>query len=457
MNDKWKILVIDDNKDILFSLRMLLKPYAETIHSNTDPEQIPLFLKNNTYDVILLDMNFSEDAISGNEGFTWLQEILSIDPDAVVVFITAYGDTEKAVRAIRSGATDFVVKPWENEKLIATLSSAVALRRSKQETQVVKEKRKALSSEIDGQFSEFVGNSEEIKAVFDTINKVAATDANVLILGDNGTGKELVARSLHNNSHRRDEIFVSVDLGAIQETLFESELFGHVKGAFTDAKKDKPGRFEIANGGTLFLDEIGNLSLPLQAKLLTALERREIIRVGSTTPIPIDIRLICATNADIHDNVAKEKFRQDLYFRINTVEMQLPSLRERSGDIELLTTHFLKKFAKKYNKKLSKITKSALSKLEEYSWPGNIRELQHCMERAVIMSDGASLTDSDFIFNTRISSQNDIGIQSYNLEKVEETIIKKVMKMHKGNISKAAETLGLTRASLYRRLEKYGL
>lgn len=457
MNQDWKILVIDDNKDILFALRMLLKPYAEIVHANTDPEQIPLFLKKNRYDVILLDMNFSEDAISGNEGFKWLDKILEIDSDAVVVFITAYGDTEKAVKAIRSGASDFVLKPWENEKLVATLYSAVSLRRSKLDAENAKAKQEALTSEINGKFDEFIGESDGIKNIFNTINKVAATDANVLILGENGTGKELVARSLHANSHRQNEIFVSVDLGSIQENLFESELFGHVKGAFTDAKKDKPGRFEIASGGTLFLDEIGNLSLPLQAKLLTALERREIIRVGSTTPIPIDVRLICATNNNIHKDVAEDKFRQDLYFRINTVEMMLPPLRERYGDVEVLASHFLSKFAKKYNKPITKLTKTALVKLQEHNWPGNIRELQHCIERAVIMCDGTSLTENDFMFSPKLSKETEDNIQTYNLEELEETIVKKVMKMHKGNISKAAQTLGLTRTSLYRRLEKYGL
>lgn len=457
MNKDWKVLVIDDNADILFSLRLLLKPYAEIIHSNTDPEQIPLFLKKNSYDVILLDMNFTEDAISGKEGFRWLDKILSIDPQAVVVFITAYGDTEKTVKAIRNGATDFVLKPWENDKLIATLSSAVNLRRSKLEAAKAKEKQQVLTEEINGRFDEFIGESAGMQEIFTTINKVASTDANVLILGENGTGKELVARSLHKNSSRSNEIFVSVDLGSIQENLFESELFGHVKGAFTDAKKDKPGRFEVASGGTLFLDEIGNLSLPLQAKLLTVLERREVIRVGSTTPIPIDVRLICATNNNIHEDVQKTKFRQDLFFRINTVEIQLPPLRERIGDLKILSNHFLRKFAKKYKKPISNIAKTAMQKIEAHQWPGNIRELQHSIERAVIMCDGLCLSENDFHFSSSISAGNDLEIQTFNLEELEETIIKKVMKMHKGNISKAAEVLGLTRTSLYRRLEKYGL
>ena len=452
-----KILAIDDNEDILFALKLLLKNHVELIQTETNPERIPEHLNNENFDVILLDMNFTKDAISGQEGFDWLAKIVEIDPDAVVVFITAYGDAEKAVKAIKLGATDFVLKPWQNEKLLATISSAIKLRRSKSEATDLRKKQKEISAIQDQPFHEFIGNSPEMQQVFATIQKVAKTDANILILGENGTGKELVARALHRNSLRKDEIFISVDLGAIAETLFESELFGHMKGSFTDAKKDKPGRFEIASGGTLFLDEIGNLSLPMQAKLLTVLERREITRVGANKPNPIDVRLICATNNNIHEMVQDESFRQDLLYRINTVEIHLPPLRERVSDIPLLAEHFLGVYAKKYRKKIKGITADAMKKLNQYQWPGNVRELQHALERAVIMSDSDSLQDSDFLLSARNEKVAEIELNTYNLEEVEKNIIVKVLKQNQGNVTQAATVLGLTRTSLYRRMEKYGL
>ncbi|PLX11152.1 MAG: sigma-54-dependent Fis family transcriptional regulator [Marinilabiliales bacterium] len=452
-----KILAIDDNEDILFALKLLLKNHVEIIQTETNPEKIPEILHNNSYDVILLDMNFTKDAISGQEGFDWLAKIMEIDPDAVVVFITAYGDAEKAVKAIKLGATDFVLKPWQNEKLLATISSSIKLRRSKSEATDLRKKQKEISAIQDQPFHEFIGNSPEMKQVFATINKVAKTDANILILGENGTGKELVARALHRNSLRKDEVFISVDLGSIAETLFESELFGHMKGSFTDAKKDKPGRFEIASGGTLFLDEIGNLSLPMQAKLLTVLERREITRVGANKPSTIDVRLICATNNNIHQMVQDESFRQDLLYRINTVEIHLPPLRERISDIPLLAEHFLGVYAKKYRKKIKGIGADAMKKLNQYQWPGNVRELQHALERAVIMSDSDSLQDDDFLLSTRNEKVAEIEIDTYNLEEVEKNIIVKVLKQNQGNVTQAATVLGLTRTSLYRRMEKYGL
>ncbi len=452
-----KILAIDDNEDILFALKLLLKNHVELIQTETNPERIPELFNNEHYDVVLLDMNFTKDAISGQEGFEWMGKILEIDPDAVVVFITAYGDAEKAVRAIKLGATDFVLKPWQNEKLLATISSAIKLRRSKNEATDLKKKQKEISAIHDQPFHEFIGNSPEMQQVFSTIKKVAQTDANVLILGENGTGKELVARALHRNSLRKDEVFISVDLGSIPETLFESELFGHMKGSFTDAKKDKPGRFEIASGGTLFLDEIGNLSLPMQAKLLTVLERREIIRVGANKPNPIDVRLICATNNDIHQMIREEFFRQDLLYRINTVEIHLPPLREKIGDIPLLSDHFLGIYAKKYRKDIKGISSEALKKLTQYPWPGNVRELQHSLERAVIMSDSDTLQSDDFLLSNRSERVAEIEIDTYNLEEVEKNIIVKVLKQNQGNITQAASILGLTRTSLYRRMEKYGL
>ncbi len=452
-----RILAIDDNEDILFAIKLLLKPHVEVIDTINYPKQIPDYVSTGNYDVILLDMNFTKDAISGQEGFDWLAKILEIDPSSVVVFITAYGDAEKAVRAIKAGATDFVLKPWQNEKLLATVSSSIKLRRSRKETESLRNKQKEISAVLDQPFHEFIGNSPEMKSVFATIKKVAQTDANVLILGENGTGKELVARALHRNSLRKDEIFISVDLGSISETLFESELFGHEKGAFTDAKKEKSGRFEIASGGTLFLDEIGNLSLPLQTKLLTVIERKEVIRVGSNNPRSVNVRLICATNNNIHQMVDENLFRQDLLYRINTVEIHLPPLRERTGDIPLLTDHFLKSYAKKYKKSIRGISAGALKTLTQYHWPGNVRELQHAIERAIIMSDSDTLQPDDFILSPQTKKVTDLEIDTYNLDEIERSIIEKVLKHHQGNITQAAVDLGLTRTSLYRRMEKYDL
>lgn len=452
-----RVLAIDDNEDILFALKLLLKPHVEVIDTLHDPARIPDYVTTGNYDVILLDMNFTKDVISGQEGFNWLAKILEIDPLAIVVFITAYGDAEKAVKAIKAGAADFILKPWQNEKLLATISSAIKLSMSQRENINLKTKQKEFSATLDQPFHEFIGKSPEMQEVFSTISKVARTDANILILGENGTGKELVARAIHRNSTRKDEIFVSVDLGSISETLFESELFGHVKGAFTDAGKEKAGRFEIASSGTLFLDEIGNLSLPLQIKLLTVIERKEVTRVGSNNFIPVDVRLICATNTDIHQMLENNTFRQDLLYRINTIEIHLPPLRERTGDIPLLTNHFLKHNVKKYKKSVKGISSAAMKILNQYSWPGNVRELQHAIERAIILSDSEVLQQEDFILSSSKKVKSEIEIDTFNLEEIEKAIILKAMKKYGGNVTKAAEDLGLTRTSLYRRMEKYGL
>lgn len=452
-----RILAVDDNADILFALKLLLKPHVEHIVTSTDPNKIPNLMADDTFDVVLLDMNFTKDAISGQEGFNWLEKILEIDPSAVVLFITAYGDVEKSVKAIKAGATDFILKPWQNEKLLATVSSAIKLRQSREEVKDLRSKQREMNTILDQPFADFIGVSPGMQTVFNTIKKVAATDANVLILGENGTGKELVARALHRNSLRKDEPFISVDLGALSESLFESELFGHVKGAFTDAKADRPGRFEMANGGTLFLDEIGNLSLPLQAKLLTVLERREVTRVGANKPKPIDIRLICATNMNLKQMASEDNYRQDLIYRINTVEVELPPLRERPEDIPVLAEHFLKIYSKKYKKKVNKPTSKVIKKLTSYPWPGNVREFQHIVERTVIMSESANLEESDFQLSSVQVSSEGFEFDSYNLEEIEKHIIEKVLRMNRGNVSKAAADLGLTRTSLYRRLEKHGL
>jgi DNA-binding NtrC family response regulator len=412
------------------------------------------------YDVILLDMNFTKDAGSGKEGFFWLKKILKIDPEAVVIFITAYSDVNNAVQAIKQGAMDFVTKPWQNEKLIATISSAINLRRSKKEVNTLKDKEAGLKHVLSSQpvaFDNFIGQSPKMLDVFETIKKVAATDAAVLILGENGTGKEVVAKALHAASKRKDEIFIGVDLGALTETLFESEMFGHVKGAYTDAKADRQGRFEVASGGTLFLDEIGNLSLSLQAKLLRVLETREVTRLGSNKAYPFDVRLICATNMPLEKMIEEGTYREDLLYRINTVEIHIPPLRERMEDIPLLANYFLSSFSKKYGKKISKISSAAVKKIQQYQWPGNVRELIHAVERAVIMSDVEVLQPDDFILTPRSSKQSKEEPVTFNLDELEVNTIRKVLKKNNGNISHAAKELGLTRTSLYRRMEKFGL
>ncbi|WP_421978948.1 sigma-54-dependent transcriptional regulator [Roseivirga seohaensis] len=454
-----KILIIDDNEDLLKAARIYLKRHFGQIDLEKDPTLIPDLLQNDAYDVILLDMNFTQDVNSGQEGFHWLDKILEIDPSAVVVLITAFGSVDLAVKAIKAGASDFVMKPWENEQLLATLLSSIRLRSSKEELKLMKDREDTLTQDLDHKFKEIIGQSGSMIQVFDTIDRVANTDANVLVLGENGTGKELIARSIHRNSKRAEKPFISVDLGAISENLFESELFGHVRGSFTDAKTDRAGRFEIANGGTLFLDEIGNLSLPLQAKLLTAVQNRKVNRVGSNKTIDVDIRLICATNMPLYEMVQKGEFRQDLLYRINTIELKLPALRERIDDIPLLAEHYLKDYAKKYNKDIYKFSEATLKRLEKYSWPGNVRELQHAVERAVIMSRDNILQPEDFFFNNNqpVRDKDDINLEQFNLEDVERILIRKVLAKHNGNITHAAQELGLTRSSLYRRLEKYGL
>jgi len=452
-----KILIIDDDEDVLLAAKLLLKRHAHEVLIEKNPKKIPFLLNNDTYDVILLDMNFSTDITSGKEGFYWLNQILEKDPTAVIILITAFGDVEMAVKALKEGATDFVLKPWQNEKLIATISSALKLKNSYKEVDKLKQEKKQLVEGLTQPFKEMIGESTAMKNVFSIIDKVAQTDANVLILGENGTGKELVARAIHQRSNRHDNVFISVDMGAITETLFESELFGHRKGAFTDAREDRVGRFELANSGTLFLDEIGNLSHPLQSKLLTALQNRQVTRIGSNTTLPIDIRLICATNMPLYDMIKDNSFRQDLLYRINTVEIYLPALRERVEDIPLLGEHFLKSYCAKYRKPVVKISSSAVKKLQEYPWPGNVRELQHGIERAIIMSDSNILTTEDFFFLNSQSDNQSAVSDSYNLEEVEKNLIQRAIQKSSGNISKAAKELGLTRASLYRRLEKHGL
>lgn len=452
MEKRGKILIVDDNEDILFALNLLLKPRVEKVKVTTQPDRIEHFMETFQPDVILLDMNFTKDADSGREGYHWLKKIKKKDPDAVVVFITAYADTEKAVKAIKEGATDFIPKPWEKEKLLATISSAIELRERRTEVSLLKQKVAAFESNRD--MPVIIGESKPMQKLFDTIEKLKDTDANILILGENGTGKDVVANLLYCCSPRVDKPFVRIDLGSIPEQLFESELFGHEKGAFTDAKAEKQGRFEIANGGTLFLDEIANLSLPLQAKLLTAIEKQEIIRLGATTSRSIDVRLICATNGNIHEMVEEGEFRQDLLYRVNTIELHIPPLRERGKDIELLADHFLERFSKKYKKEIRNISSTALKKLMEYPWPGNVRELQSAIERAVILTSGYTLYPDDFMLKSTATRRS--KLENLNLEQLEGEAIEKALMQSGGNMNRAAELLGISRFSLYRKIEKQG-
>ena len=455
MEAKGKILIVDDNEDVLFALNLLLEPHVEKVKVTTQPSRIEHFMQTYEPDVILLDMNFSRDAISGQEGFDCLEQILGLDPEAVVLFMTAYADTEKAVRAIKAGATDFIPKPWEKEKLLATLSSAIKLRQSRREVKQLQARVEALSGQ-DKEVPLMIGQSKAMQEVFMTIRRLSDTDANILILGENGTGKDLVARSLRFFSPRQQGPFITIDLGSVPESLFESELFGYEKGAFTDARKSKAGRMEVASGGTLFLDEIGNLSMAMQSKLLTAIEKKRITRLGSTKNIPIDVRFVCATNANIRQMIEEGNFRQDLLYRINTVEIQIPPLRERGEDVLLLADHFLKKYAHKYKKDIQGLTRETKQKLMRYQWPGNVRELQHAMERAVILSQSAWLRPNDFMLTPQPEKKNDLE-EVLNLEELELRAIKKALKRCAGNVSEAAELLGITRYALYRKMSKNNL
>ena len=452
-----KILVVDDDTDVLSAARLFLKRHFLQVDVESNPESIPFLISREPYDVILLDMNFTKDIGSGKEGFYWLDRILALDPAAVVVLITAYGDVEIAVRAIKAGATDFVLKPWENEKLLATLISAMRLRQSRNETEGLREKQRGLNQAQSSYTPEIIGQSPAMLKVYETIGRVAATDANILLLGENGTGKELIAKAIHQKSKRADEAFVSVDLGAVSETLFESELFGHAKGAFTDAKEDRTGRFEAASGGSIFLDEIGNLSLPLQAKLLTVLQNRTVTRVGSNKAKPVDVRLISATNMNVYEMVKTKTFRQDLLYRINTIEIHLPPLRDRPEDLLPLADYYLQLYSRKYNRPVAALSGALLERMRRYHWPGNVRELQHAIERAVIMAQNATLQPEDFFFGSENGDSERATAEALPLDEMEKMLIRKALKKHNGNVTEAAHELGLTRSSLYRRLEKHGM
>ncbi len=451
------LLIVDDNPGVLSAGKLFLKRHFAEVDTTRDPEEIPTLLREKRYALIMLDMNFSRSTRNtGQEGFQWLSRILEIDPAAIVVLITAYGDVELAVRAIKNGATDFVLKPWDNDKLLATLHAALKLKNSQDEASQLKSKQLGRNLADASDQPALIFQSKPMQQVYETVQRVAETDANVLLLGENGTGKDLVAQAIHSQSRRAKENFVKVDMGAITESLFESELFGHVKGAFTDARDDRPGRFEAADGGTIFLDEIGNLTLGLQAKLLTVLQNRTVTRVGSNRPRPVNVRVVAATNQNLFDAVKNRTFRQDLLYRINTIEIQLPSLRERTDDIEPLALHFLKEFSRKYQRPVSGLSAALLKEMYRYAWPGNVRELQHAVERAVIMAQGEKLQPEDFFFRQAGNGQ-DFDLPTMNLDDMEKQLIVKALQKYHGNITEAAAELGLTRASLYRRLEKYNL
>jgi DNA-binding NtrC family response regulator len=450
-----KLLIVDDHKQVLKALIQLLEPEFETITGLSNPNQIVSCISKEEFDVILLDMNFSAGINNGNEGIYWLNRILKSDPLAVVVMMTAYADVDLAVRAIKEGATDFVVKPWDNNKLITTLQAALKLRLSQVENKKLREKQKQINKVISKQYDPLLGKSPAMQNVLQVIGKVAKTDANVLVIGENGTGKELIVKEIHNLSRRADEPFIGIDLGSIAETLFESEVFGHVKGAFTDACEDKTGWFETASGGTLFLDEIGNLSFTMQSKLLTAIQNRVIYKVGSNTPIPFNVRLICATNKNLEEMVSSNLFREDLYYRINTIVIQLPPLRDRGEDIVLLAEHFLKEYAGKYQKYNLKFNSKTIGKLMKYNWPGNVRELQHSVEKAVVLCESNILMPEDFVLSP--VQQQSLPTKSPTFDEIEKLAIQNALNNNQGSILKASKELGLARQTMYNKMQKYNL
>jgi len=445
------ILIIDDDTDVLTAVRLLLKTEVKEVVTEKNPENIRWHLSKDDYDVILLDMNFTSSINTGNEGLFWLKEIRKLKPDAAVIMITAYGDIDLAVRSLKEGAADFVVKPWHNEKLMSTIKEILKRKGNKSGAYSLSNTGSIVGKEL-------LGESEAMQQIFFKIEKIAPTDANILILGENGTGKDLIAKAIHQQSLRAASPLVKVDVGALTETLFESELFGHKKGAFTDAREDRTGRFEAANNSTLFLDEIGNIPLHLQAKLLSVLQNRQVIRLGSNEPTPIDIRLICATNMPLSELANESRFRKDLIYRINTVEITVPPLRKRDNDIILLARYFSKLYSKKYMKPTLELDTKAMEKLLNHHYPGNVRELQYIIERAVIMSDGDVLEAKDLLFSPIESTLAAVAeTTETKLSDVEKNTILKVIEKHNGNITRAAKELGLTRTALYRRLSKYDI
>ena len=455
MKNKPRILIVDDNADLLEGLKLFLSPHASEIITHRNPNLIPSTLQQNVFDLILLDMNFSAGVNTRNEGLYWMKRILEYDPSATVVLITGYGDIDLAVKAMKEGAADFIQKSWDEERILSSLLAALKIRESRLEIKSLKNKTQHLEEKIAGEVMICRGRSPAMRKVFQTIEKVAGTDANVLILGENGTGKEIAARELHRLSSRSSEIFVTVDMASLPETLFESELFGYKKGAFTDAFEDKAGYLEIADGGTLFLDEIGNLTLPMQSKILSVLQNREFTPIGSVRKMPIDIRVISATNKNLNSLVEEGSFRQDLLYRINTIQVEMPALRERQEDIPDLALFFLEKYNARHCKSIRGFSQTAMSKLTAHAWPGNVRELQHAIEKAVILAMGDELDSWDFLFsNTRSALQ---GSTSLNLAENEKMLIALAIEKHKGNLSRSARSLGINRSTLYEKIRRYGL
>lgn len=448
---KGKILILDDNKSVLTALEMLLQTEFEDVITLRNPNSLVTTIQQHQIDVVLLDMNFKAGINTGNEGIYWLRQIQELDPTISVVMITAYGDVALAVKAVKEGAFDFILKPWDNSKLISTLHASLEHRKLKNENLVPSSTR--LKQEPDPASQSIIGKSQPMKDLMGMVKKVAATDANIFITGENGTGKELIAREIHRHSKRKNEIMLSVDMGALSESLFESELFGHTKGSFTDAREDRTGKFEMASKGTLFLDEIGNLPLALQAKLLTSLQNRTVVKLGSNTPVPIDIRLISATNRDLKAMIADGLFREDLFYRINTITLELPPLRERGNDVLLLAEFYLLKYRAKYNKPELRIGQKAGQKLLKYSWPGNVRELQHCIEKAVILADTNVLTEESFILNSK-GTVPKMDFKDKTIEEMEMEMILASIEKEKGNMSAVAKKLGITRPTLYKKLKK---
>jgi DNA-binding NtrC family response regulator len=473
--NKEKILIVDDNPDILISARYLLERHYQAVFACENPEDIPVLMKKEIFDVILLDMNFHPGESDGKQGMLWLEKIKKIEPEVVVVMITAHGSLNPAVEAMKLGAADYVVKPWDNQRLLTTISTALKLRQSRDEATRLRQSNRVLSEVTGQQKVTIIGNSPVMKNLMSLVERAAPTEANVLVLGENGTGKELIAREIHRQSKRNDQVFIAVDLGSISETLFESELFGHKKGAFTDAKEDGIGYMEAANGGTLFLDEIGNLPLHLQVKMLSVLEKREVYRVGSRTSTPVDVRIISATNMPREQLSDPKHFRQDLLFRLNTVEINMPPLWDRSEDIPDIADHFVAYYCNKYSKPQKKIRPETMNLLVRYRWPGNVRALRHAVERAVILSKEDFLSGDDFQLDEQYMKSDEYGAPApessagvveqsafsseddLNLERLEQKTILDALRKNRYSISKAAKDLGLTRAALYRRMEKYGI
>ncbi|MEN8158331.1 MAG: sigma-54 dependent transcriptional regulator [Bacteroidota bacterium] len=450
------ILIIDDNNDLLIALKLILARSFERIDTLRNPNLILSTLEKQAYDLILLDMNFKPGQVTGNEGIFWMNKIREKDPDASVVFITAFGDVELAIRSLKEGAADFIMKSWDEQKILSTLISAFELRKSRMEVSLLKKKQAHLTRELDKDLSICHCHSTAMKEMDQMVAKIAGTDATVLILGENGTGKEVVAREIHRLSERRDEIFMKTDLGALPETLFESELFGHTKGAFTDAKEERDGRFVIASGGTLFLDEIGNLPMGLQSKLLSVLQNNEVFPVGSSVPKRVDVRVISATNMPLREMIAAKTFREDLYYRINAIEIEIPPLRERKEDIPVLSGFFLKKYSEQYRKSGLKLSDTAVEQLKQHTWPGNIRELEHALEKAVILSEKGVISHISFSPGPE-SSLKQSSPTTLNLEEHERVVIGQALRKEHGNVSAAAKVLGINRSTLYQKMKKYGL